>query len=368
MRVHGHDRAQHEAAVRALLDLRVRLLQRARGAAPRRAAAPAWRASRRRPRPRARCRSARTAPPRTRSPCSRRAVERAGEVARAVGERLRHLRRLVRRLVEQVVERVAAEVEAALERAVDAHVEPALDAAADELDRHRVDERARQHGDQREQEHEAHREPRAEDAGLEVAPQPPQLPADDQHEQRDQHAVEDRAACRSPARRARCSRWRWRAGTPRSPTATPTRAAASAIRACRAARSSARPARLRSQETQRRREGRDRGPSAPRASLWTACARSRHEAPAVPVGRERPLARRERVDLERLRQLVDVEPQADRRVVPHALGERVGARDRPRRHAADVALDFLERTERLREQAAARRGIGASARCTTRGT
>ncbi len=119
------------------------------------------------------------------------AIEARREASRRrFAQRDRDLARLVARLLEQVVERVAAEIEAALERAVDADVEPALDALAEELHRHRVDERAGQHGDQREEQHEPHREPRAEDAGLQVAREPPQLIADEQHQQRRQRRVE----------------------------------------------------------------------------------------------------------------------------------------------------------------------------------
>ena len=101
------------------------------------------------------------------------------------------LPRLVARFPLQVIEGVAAEVQAAVERAVDAHVEPAFDALAEELDRDRVDEGARQHGDQREQQHQAQREPRPEHAAAQAARKAQELIADQEHQQRDQHAVAD---------------------------------------------------------------------------------------------------------------------------------------------------------------------------------
>ena len=95
-----------------------------------------------------------------------RARQRAGEIARILGDRHRHLVGLVDRVLQEIVERLLAERQPAFERAVHAHVEPALDAAADELHGHRIHEHAGKDRDQREQQHEANREPRPEDAGL----------------------------------------------------------------------------------------------------------------------------------------------------------------------------------------------------------
>jgi hypothetical protein len=118
------------------------------------------------------------------------AVQCRREIARRVGKRDGKLRRLVRRVIEQVLEGAVGQRQAAVERAVDAHVEPALDAAADELRRDGVNQRARQPGDQREQQHETNRQARTEDPGLEVAPQLPELPADDEHQEPDQDAID----------------------------------------------------------------------------------------------------------------------------------------------------------------------------------
>ena len=95
--------------------------------------------------------------------------------------------------------------------------------------------------------------------------------------------------------------------------------------------------------------------------------RSRHERPSVPMGRELPFARRERVDLERLGQLVGVELEADCRLVLDAARQRLGPQDRTRRHATDESLDLLQRFELLPERTARRRDTGVSARCRRRG-
>src|SRR5262252_9410671 len=84
----------------------------------------------------------------------------------------------------------------------------------------------------------------------------------------------------------------------------------------------------------------------------TARRCSWREAPAMPVGLQRPLARAERAQLERLRKLVDVQTQADRRLVACALRELVGTRDLARRDPRQEALDFLEAVKGLREEPA----------------
>ena len=109
--VHRHDDAQASSRRRrACVDLRRTAAAGARGAAPRRAAAPAWRVDCPMPRDRQHARrSARTAPPRTRRSARRRASARSRGCAGAVGERIADRRALFDRVLEQVVERVAAE-------------------------------------------------------------------------------------------------------------------------------------------------------------------------------------------------------------------------------------------------------------------
>src|SRR5262252_4259755 len=84
----------------------------------------------------------------------------------------------------------------------------------------------------------------------------------------------------------------------------------------------------------------------------TARRCSWREAPPMPVGLQRPLARAERAQLERLRKLVDVQAQADRRLVARPLREFVETRDLARRDPRQEALDFLEAIEGLREKPA----------------
>src|SRR3982750_947217 len=86
-----------------------------------------------------------------------------------------------------------------------------------------------------------------------------------------------------------------------------------------------------------------RSPRLPGRAL-TVC-RSRYVSPPIPVRSERPLARSERLHLERLRQLVHVETQADRGVIAHPFAQVGRLRHRPRRHTTNITLDFLERVE-----------------------
>ena len=83
--------------------------------------------------------------------------------------------------------------------------------------------------------------------------------------------------------------------------------------------------------------------------FWCPAKRS---AEAVPVRAQLPLPGRERIHLERLRQLVDVELLTDGGLVTRALHEIVDARDRPRGDVADKALHVAERLERLPERPA----------------
>ena len=119
------------------------------------------------------------------------------------------MRCAIERFLQQVIERAAAEIDAAFERAVDADVEPAFDALAEELHRHGVNQSPRKDRDHDEKEHQAQREPRAEHAALEVASQSKQLPADDEHQQEDQHSIQNDerdVSAREERRVGRCGR------------------------------------------------------------------------------------------------------------------------------------------------------------------
>src|SRR6185312_15845004 len=121
------------------------------------------------------------------------------------------------------------------------------------------------------------------------------------------------AACCSDARRDRCWPSPSRAGTKRSPRPTRTRETPSAGGATRT------------------------------GSSW-------REREPVPVRAQLPLARGERVDLERLRELVDVEPLANGRFIPDPLRHVVRVDDRARPDVADETLHVAERFERLPER------------------
>src|SRR5260221_3063448 len=85
----------------------------------------------------------------------------------------------------------------------------------------------------------------------------------------------------------------------------------------------------------------------PRPRRETARRRSWREAPAIPLRLERPLARGERSDLERLGKLRDVQTQAHGRLVAVALAQRVDGNHRPRCDAREQGLDLLQRPELL---------------------
>jgi hypothetical protein len=72
----------------------------------------------------------------------------------------------------------------------------------------------------------------------------------------------------------------------------------------------------------------------------------------MPVRRELPVPRRERVHLERLRQLIDVELHAHRRFVLHAFRHVARGGDWTGGDMADESLDVVERFERLPERPA----------------
>ena len=197
--VHRHDDAQQQAAVAALLDLGRTSAAGARGAAPARgggsgvARRPADAA-----RPPGRCPSARTARPRTRSPARPRASARSTSGACDFGERHRHLARLVRpcpsagsRARSGRASRPPSSARSTRTSNQLSMLRPmnctdtAYTSAPGSTATSANSSTSRT----------ASREPKT--PRFRFAPQLPQLPADDQHQQRDQHAVQRRAGCRS---------------------------------------------------------------------------------------------------------------------------------------------------------------------------
>src|SRR4051794_34085189 len=82
-------------------------------------------------------------------------------------------------------------------------------------------------------------------------------------------------------------------------------------------------------------------------------ARSRwREAEPIPVGGELPFARSERVHLERLRELIDIELHPYRGLVRCPFHDVARRRDTTRRDVADESLDIVERFECLAERPA----------------